>query len=156
MSGADTVATITRITVENKIRQYRRSLEFSFPHTHEVHELFICGPSARNPNIIDYLTTELPNPVTKRLLDDIGIPADANDAFCYAHLALEAVLGRLTFHADIAETTAEEVVRGEIVPGRIWGQLQHRVLQFSKGSPLYVSRDIVVAGCIPEEGPEPQ
>ncbi|KAH7085367.1 Anhydro-N-acetylmuramic acid kinase [Paraphoma chrysanthemicola] len=150
MTEADTVATITRITAQNILKQYRRLLDIFFPRGQKVDELFICGPSARNSNIIDYLEAELPESVITKPLDDIGIPGDANEAVCYAHLALETVLREATQSPKASIPTSrpplDDDVRGRIVRGEKWEQLVGRVQRFSHGKPLHVTQDVRVTG----------
>lgn len=150
MCEADTVATITRITAQNILKQYRRLLDLFFPRGRKVDELFICGPSAQNPNIIDYLEDELPESVITKPLDDIGIPGDANEVVCYAHLALEAVLGQVTQPSNPSVPTTrqplDDAVRARIVRGENWQSLVDRVQRFSQGKPLHVTKDVQVTG----------
>jgi len=150
LSRADTVATVTRITAENMLRQYRRLLALGFPKQQDVDELFISGPSARNTNIIDYLEAELPESVITKPMDDIGIPGDANEAVCYAHLALEAVLG-----VPVRSSTnllwppiqvGEDVVLGRVVQGMNWETLSSRLQKFCNGKPRCLAKDIRIAG----------
>lgn len=152
MSDVDTVATITRITAQNILKQYHRLLQLYFPPGQKVDELFICGPSARNSNIIDYLEAELPESVITKPLDDIGVQGDANEAVCYAHLALEAVLGQATRTSAPSTPTStradENSVRGRIVRGINWDETLFRVLQFSQGEQIHVTEDIRVAGSL--------
>ena len=152
MCDVDTVATITRVTAQNILKQYRRLLDLYFPQGMDIDELFICGPSASNTNIIDYLEAELPESVITRPLDDVGIPGNANEAVCYAHLALEAVLGQTTQvmggDALAAREPPEEAVRARIVCGENWEELLGRIRRFSGGKPLSVSKDVKVAGNI--------
>ncbi|KAL5116821.1 hypothetical protein ACEQ8H_005302 [Pleosporales sp. CAS-2024a] len=78
----------------------------------------------------------------------MGVPGGANKTFCYAHLALEAVLAQLTHDSPSqpnAPPPTELVVQGCIVPGHNWEQLRTRVHQFSKNTPLQVTKDIRVA-----------
>jgi 1,6-anhydro-N-acetylmuramate kinase len=150
LCDADTVATITRITAQNILKQYRRLLEAFFPEGQVVDELFICGPGARNANIVDYLETELPESVITRPLDDVGIPGDANEALCYAHLALEAVLGQAT-RSDgedkgTREGADEEAVIARITCGENWDAFAERVRQFSGGKQLRATRDVKIRG----------
>ncbi|KAH7378845.1 hypothetical protein BKA66DRAFT_532770 [Pyrenochaeta sp. MPI-SDFR-AT-0127] len=150
MSDVDTVATITRITAQNILKQYHRLLKLYFPHNQKVDELFICGPGARNSNIIDYLEAELPESVITKPLDDIGLRGDANEAVCYAHLALEAALGKAT-HPSTPSTPAssqanDDNVRGKIAHGTNWDTNLDRIIQFSKGEPLHVTKDVRVVG----------
>jgi 1,6-anhydro-N-acetylmuramate kinase len=150
LSEADTVATVTRITAENILKQYHRLLALCFPPGQKVDELFISGPSARNANIIDYLEAELPESVITKPLDDIGISGDANEAVCYAHLALEAVLGQsnrsLASKSLPPLSLGHDVVLGRIVRGEGWDELLQRLLRFSDGEPLHLTRDVRVIG----------
>jgi 1,6-anhydro-N-acetylmuramate kinase len=145
MSKADIVATITRATAGSILNHYRRLLALYFPNE-QINEIFICGPSASNPNLIDFLEVELPSTVITKPLDDVGIPGHVNHAFCYAHLALEALLGQATYVPDRSKPPPAEVVRGRIVPGQNWEQLATRVKLFSKGISLKINKDLRVAG----------
>lgn len=146
MSEADTVATITRVTSQNLVKQYHRLLSLSFPGGQKVDELFICGPSARNSNIIDFLESELPESIITRPLDDIGVPGDANEAVSYAHLALEAVLGQATRPSVAASPVStrfnDDDVYGNIAYGHTCRALLGKVQKFSEGKPLKLSKDI--------------
>ncbi|KAF2623348.1 hypothetical protein BU25DRAFT_461998 [Macroventuria anomochaeta] len=151
MSEADTIATITRITAQNILKQYQRLLELFFPPGQEVDELFICGPSARNSNIIDYLEAGFPEGVITKPLHDIGIPGDAHEAVCYAHLALEAVLSQATQAAGTPPAPSSaypnaDAVRARVVPGRRWNELLSHVLEFSGGQRLYFATNVRIAG----------
>lgn len=147
MSDADTVATVTRITAQNIVRQYRRLLENLVPPDQKVDELFICGPGARNLSIIEYLEAEIPGSVVTKSLDDVGIPSEANEAVCYAHLALEAVLEQMTQSPDdvvsVDSENSEDAIRGRIIPGKKWQEVMDKVRRFSDGKPLNMTRDIL-------------
>ncbi|KAI2483309.1 hypothetical protein Ptr902_05626 [Pyrenophora tritici-repentis] len=150
LSRADIIATITRITAENMLRQYCRLLALGFSEHQTVEELFISGPSARNTNIIDYLEAELPESVITKPLDDIGIPGDANEAVCYAHLALEAVLG-VPIRSSVALSwppiqVGEDVVLGRVVQGMGWGNLSSRLQNFGNGKPRCIARHVKISG----------
>ncbi|RAR07228.1 c6 zinc finger-like protein [Stemphylium lycopersici] len=150
LSDADTIATATRITAENILIQYRRLLTSNFPTGQEVDELFISGPSARNPNIVDYLEAELPESVITRPLDDIGIPGDANEAVCYAHLAMEAVsaqpISLSTAFALPQVQPGHDVVLGRVTRGKNWEALSVQLQEFSQGKPRRLSTDVRIAG----------
>jgi 1,6-anhydro-N-acetylmuramate kinase len=152
MSEADTVATITRVTAQNIVKQYHRLLSLSFPQDQKVDELFICGPSARNSHIIDFLESELPESIITRPLDDIGVPGDANEAVSYAHLALEAALGQATrpsvAASPISSPFSGEDVYGKIAYGNTWSALLAKVQKFSEGKPLKVCKDIRCAEAV--------
>ncbi|KAL5404758.1 hypothetical protein PMIN04_012516 [Paraphaeosphaeria minitans] len=91
LTDHDIVATITRITAENIVRQYKRFVAAHCTKDHKIDELFICSPGALNVAIVDYLEEELPNELTKRPLDNIGIPGEAKEAMCCALLGLETI-----------------------------------------------------------------
>lgn len=153
MSEADTIATITRATAQNILKQYNRLLQHFFPSGQKVDEIFICGPGARNANIVDYLESELPESVTTRPLHDIGIPGDAHEAVCYAYLALEAVLGQATqgTESPLAPSSAysnADAVSARIVPGRRWDELLSRVQDFSGGHKIHVATDVRILGSL--------
>jgi len=147
---AGTLATITRITAQNIVNQYRRLLSHYFPPNQKVDELFICGTSAQNLNIIDFIEAELPETVVTKPLDDIGIPGETSEAVCYAHLALETALSQAT--RDTASTSPLPIdannarIRGTILRGQSWNDLSARILDFSEGKQLHVTNNIQFAG----------
>jgi 1,6-anhydro-N-acetylmuramate kinase len=149
MSEVDTLATVTRVTAQNILKQYRRLLSVFFPPNQKVNELFICGPSARNSNIVDYLESELPESVITKPLHDIGIPGDAHEAVCYAYLALEAVLTQTALATEPPfpqRNTYPDTVRAQTVPGRRWQELISTVVGFSGGQPIQVPTDVRITG----------
>ncbi|KAF2851094.1 hypothetical protein T440DRAFT_68111 [Plenodomus tracheiphilus IPT5] len=153
MKEVDIIATVTRITAQNIVTQYRRLLAHYFPSGQQVDELFICGASAQNSNIIDYLEAELPESIITKPLDDIGIPGEANEAVCYAHLALETALAQATrpdassSSSSSAPTgTSDARIRGTILRGEKWEDLSARVLRFSEGKQLHLTQDVRCAG----------
>jgi 1,6-anhydro-N-acetylmuramate kinase len=152
LSEADTIATVTRITAENILRQYRRLLALRFPADQKVDELFISGPSARNANIVDYLETELPENVITKPLDDIGIPGDANEAVCYAHLALEAVLGQpIRTSAEVSRAWSQpgrDIVLGRVVRGENWEALTARLQKFGDEKPRHLAQTVKIVGSL--------
>ena len=150
MSEVDTLATVTRITAQNILKQYQRLLSVFFPPNQKVDELFICGPSARNTNIIDYLESELPESVVTKPLHDIGIPGDAHEAVCYAYLALEAVLAQTTQATEppSARNTYPDTVRAQNVPGRRWQELVSAVVEFSGGQRIPVPSNVRITGSL--------
>lgn len=170
LSEHDTLATITRVTAQNILKQYQRLLRHFFPAGQEVDELFICGPSAKNLNIIDYLETELPEGVITRPLHDIGIPSEAHEAVCYAHLAFEGVLSQVqtqqgpaspseasqnqtsqpqtpqTQTPQTAPTPSPDAVKARVVPGRRWEDLQRQAREFSGGQSLPPVTEVRISG----------
>ncbi len=153
MSEADTIATVTRATSQNILKQYNRLLKLFFPPGQKVDELFICGPGARNANIVDYLESELPESVITKPLHDIGIPGDAHEAVCYAYLTLEAVLSQATQAADTvlapsSATSNADAVVARVVPGKRWEELLSLVHGFSGGQKIHVAKDVRIVGSL--------
>lgn len=150
LSDVDVVATITRITAQNILRQYRKLLADFFPDGQQMDELFVCGSGAHNASIVDYLENELPESLLTRPMDDVGIPGDAHETLCYAHLALEALLGQTTRGSEgtarIQEAPRREGLGARIAPGENWDTLSERVRKFSGGNPLRISKEVKIQG----------
>ncbi|RMY64559.1 hypothetical protein D0862_15319, partial [Hortaea werneckii] len=86
----DTLATITRITAQNIVKQYRQFLPPFNIDVDKIDEIYMCGGGARNPSIIKYLKKQLPM-ASIRALDETGVPSDAKEAVSFAQQGLEAV-----------------------------------------------------------------
>ncbi|CBX98279.1 hypothetical protein LEMA_P096880.1 [Plenodomus lingam JN3] len=151
----DTIATITRVTAQNIVIQYRRLLAHYFPSGQQVDELFLCGASARNANIVDHLKAQLPESIITKLLDDIGIPGEANEAICYAHLALETALAQATqpppsftsINGSIPSSSASDAhIRATIMRGHGWEDISARIVRFSGGKQLQLTKEIQCNG----------
>lgn len=153
LSEADTMATVTRVTAENIMKQYSRLLQHFFPEGQTVDEIFICGSSAHNSNIIDFLEASLPQNVITRPVSDIGIPNDAYEAVGYAYLALEAVLSQATQTNDTGTTQSSAYTDGDsvgarVVAGRGWTELLSHILAFSDGREIPVAKHVRVTGSL--------
>lgn len=147
MSEYDTLATITRITAENIMRQYRRLVATWCPADQKVDELFICGHGARNSCIVDYLEAVLPEDVLTKPLDDIGIPGDAKESVCCAHLGLESVLQHAFLEDRPYESNADPqttLATTSVVRGKKWDDTCEQVMRFSGGRELPAVQRVVV------------
>ncbi|KAF2714096.1 hypothetical protein K504DRAFT_473231 [Pleomassaria siparia CBS 279.74] len=133
MSKYDTIATLTRITARNIENQYRMNTAAYLAAGQQVDELFLCGAGARNPNLLSYLKSSLPETSIK-VLDDIGIPGAAEEGVILALHALQTVLSAC---ATQSETLLQSnSTRAQIAPGKHWGLLVGHILRFSEGNPL--------------------
>lgn len=143
MSKYDTVATITRITAQNIIKQYTTFLpRFDIDPT-KIDEIYMCGGGARNPNIIAYLQERMPN--TKILpLDLVGIPSDAKEAVSFAQQGLEALLGRAALVPINSDSLTPNTISGKIAPGLRWRELMAQAVTFGDGKPLPTVHEMIV------------
>jgi 1,6-anhydro-N-acetylmuramate kinase len=143
MSKYDTVATITRITGENLVKQYRTFLPEFKIDPDSIDEIFMCGGGARNPNIIEFLKQSLPN--AKILpLDVTGVPSDAKEAVSFAQQGLEAILGRAALVPINSDSLTPNTISGKIAPGMRWRELMGQAIAFGDGKTLPTVREMVV------------
>jgi len=146
-SKYDTLATITRITAENIVRQYRTFLPRYGIDPDGIDEIFMCGGGAHNPNIMTYLRQALP---TARIctLDETGVPADAKEAVSFAQQALEALLGRAALVPVNSDSLVPNCISGKIAPGRKWRELMGMCVAFGESwdgdGPLPTVKEMVV------------
>ncbi|MFO7173091.1 MAG: anhydro-N-acetylmuramic acid kinase [Bacillota bacterium] len=80
------VATVTAFTAHSIADAYRRFLPGP------VDEVLVAGGGARNPTLMRFLQEAL-GEVPVRLMDELGINADAKEAMAFALLANDALLG---------------------------------------------------------------
>lgn len=139
LSKYDTIATLTRITAENIIRQYKTF----FRDWTKIDEVFMCGGGARNPNIIRYLQEQLPQ-AQIRALDETGVPSDAKEAISFAQQAVEAVLGRAALVPINSDSLTPNTISGKIAPGLKWRSLMKMCCDFGDGQPLPTVKNMVV------------
>lgn len=143
MTTDDTIATITHITAQNLVRQYRRLLAAHFAADAQVTDLFICGAGAKNRNIVDCIEAELPGAVVTRSLEDIGINGEAKNAVTYAQLGLSTVLGQASRSFAVDSWSQ---VRGKIMCGKKWEDISQHILRFADGKVLPPLSRVVVEG----------
>ena len=144
MSDHDTIATVTRITAANIIRQYNRLVAEYCPEGCNIDELFICGQGARNMAIVDYLEDKLPREVITRPVNDIGIPEVAMEALCCAQLGLETVLKHAVKEDGPFKRNHQDRIKGGAVKGRQWDILKEHIANFSGGKDVFAVRNVVI------------
>ncbi|KAF2444254.1 UPF0075 domain protein [Karstenula rhodostoma CBS 690.94] len=144
MTDHDTVATITRITAENLVRQYRRLVAAYCQPDQKIDEIFICGSGARNTNIVDYMEEVLPTEVITRPLDDIGIPGDAKEVVCCAQLGLEVLLKHAAKEDGPFEQSRQNSRIGAVVKGKHWERVKEQIVRFGDGEELPAVQRVVI------------
>jgi anhydro-N-acetylmuramic acid kinase len=81
-----------------------------------VDELILCGGGSRNATLVEMLRQALA-PARVRIMDELGLDADAKEAVSFAILAAETIRGR-PGNVPSATGARRPVVLGKIVPGR--------------------------------------
>lgn len=103
LGPADTVATVTELTVESIARAYERHLPGP------VDEVYLSGGGSRNPYLVERLRRRLAAPVHD--YSQLGYPSEAKEALLMALLANEHVMGT-PCNAPAATGAARRVVLG--------------------------------------------
>ena len=104
----DLIATATAFTCR-AIAQAARRLPG------KVDELILCGGGARNKALVAMLR-ETAAPIRVRIMDELGLDADAKEAVSFALLAAQTIRGG-PGNVPSATGAARPVVLGKIVPG---------------------------------------
>lgn len=131
-SKYDTLATITRITAQNIVKQYRQFFPRFGIELNDIASIYMCGGGARNPSIVKYLKEQLPNTAIRKL-DETGVPSDAKEAVSFAQQALEAILGRAALVPINSDSLTPNTISGKIAPGIRWRELLTQAMDFGKG-----------------------
>ncbi|KIL88466.1 anhydro-n-acetylmuramic acid kinase [Fusarium avenaceum] len=128
----DTLATITRITAQNIVKQYRTFFPRFGISLDRISEVYMCGGGARNPTIVTYLREQLPG-TEIRALDETGVPSDAKEAVSFAQQAMEAILGRPALVPVNSDSLVPNTISGKIAPGRKWRDIMKLGIAFGEG-----------------------
>ncbi|KLO81340.1 Uncharacterized protein LW93_8049 [Fusarium fujikuroi] len=128
----DTLATITRITTQNIIKQYRTFFPRFGISVDQIADIYMCGGGARNPTIIKYLKEQLPD-TEIWALDETGVPSDAKEAVSFAQQAMEAILGRSALVPVNSDSLVPNTISGKIAPGKNWREIMTLSVKFGEG-----------------------
>ncbi|WZH50212.1 Anhydro-n-acetylmuramic acid kinase [Fusarium acuminatum] len=140
----DTLATITRITAQNIVKQYRTFFPRFGISLDRISEVYMCGGGARNPTIITYLREQLPG-TEIRALDETGVPSDAKEAVSFAQQAMEAILGRAALVPVNSDSLVPNTISGKIAPGRKWRDIMKLGIAFGEGRSIMPTvKEIIV------------
>jgi len=105
ISNFDLIATATAFTAHSMADAYKRFLPGS------VDEIILCGGGCHNPVLVKMLADC--STANIRIMDDLGISADAKEAVSFAILALYTVKG-FANNAPAATGAAGKVILGKI------------------------------------------
>jgi 1,6-anhydro-N-acetylmuramate kinase len=135
MSNYDTIATITRITAQNIATQYRDVMLKYLTADQKIDEIVVCGPGARNKNIISFLRSELSD-TTIRATDYLGISSlsASEEAVSIAQQAFDAILATRP-GAEPSQAFEQGLATAKIAPGERWTQLVEQTMRFGQGNP---------------------
>jgi anhydro-N-acetylmuramic acid kinase len=115
LAPKDVAATATMFTAASIADAYARFLPGP------VDEVILCGGGARNATLVDMLRRELrrrmPRSPAVRLMDELGLNADAKEAVSFAILAAATIRGQAG-NVPSATGASRPAVLGKIVPGR--------------------------------------
>jgi len=115
LAPKDVAATATMFTAASIADAYARFLPGP------VDEVILCGGGARNATLVDMLRRELrrrmPRAPAVRLMDELGLNADAKEAVSFAILAAATIRGQAG-NVPSATGASRPAVLGKIVPGR--------------------------------------
>ena len=103
----DLVATVTALTAATVADACR---------DHGVRRLIVSGGGAANPSLMAMLAGELPG-TSITTIDELGIPADAKEAYFFALIGFLTVHG-LAGNLPSATGASQPVVLGCVLPGR--------------------------------------
>lgn len=111
LSANDKIATATMLTAQTIATEIQRYIK-----THDVKEVIASGGGIHNQTLMGFLKNLLPGDMTIATTDDLGISADAKEAFVFA------VLGYLGFHNKPNSLPAATGAKKATVMGKIaWG-----------------------------------
>jgi anhydro-N-acetylmuramic acid kinase len=115
-ADADVIATATALTAESVLEGYRR---FVSPHLGQMApfaktEFVVAGGGAKNAALMGMLRAGLePLGVKVRLMEELGVPAQAKEAVAFA------LLGWLTWHGLPGNVPAATGARRAVVLGKV-------------------------------------
>lgn len=109
LSGEDTIATATALTVESIVQAYER---FIFPE-YKVEEVILGGGGAENKTLVNMLRRRLPESIRLLRHEDLGLDSNAKEAIGFAMLAY-ATLHGMPSNCPSATGASRPVVLGKI------------------------------------------
>ncbi|WP_432363933.1 anhydro-N-acetylmuramic acid kinase [Sporosarcina sp. UB5] len=110
-SSTDKIATATMLTAKTIATEIQKYIQ-----THDVKEVIVSGGGVHNRTLMGLLKTLLPEQLKFATTDDLGIDADAKEAFVFA------LLGYLGIHQMPNSLPAATGAERETIMGKVaWG-----------------------------------
>ncbi|MFS0688645.1 anhydro-N-acetylmuramic acid kinase [Sporosarcina sp. 179-K 8C2 HS] len=110
-SATDKIATATMLTAKTIATEIQRYIQ-----SHDVKEVIVSGGGVHNRTLLGFLKAQLPDDLKFMTTDDLGIDADAKEAFVFA------LLGYLGIHKMPNSLPAATGAERATIMGKIaWG-----------------------------------
>lgn len=114
LAEEDRIATVTKLTAETIASEILK-----FSESHEIEEVFVSGGGVHNGTLLKFIKERLPEHISVRASDDIGIDSDAKEAFVFA------LLGYLGFNGMPNNLPAATGAERPTILGKIAWQSKH-------------------------------
>lgn len=114
MPEEDRIATMTKLTAETIAAEIRK-----FTDSHEVEEVFISGGGVHNGTLLGFIKERMPDDISVKASNEIGIDSDAKEAFVFA------LLGYLGFNRRPNNLPAATGAERPTILGKIAWQSKH-------------------------------
>lgn len=113
LSSVDKIATATMLTAKTIATEIQR-----FQQSHDVKEVIVSGGGVHNETLMGFLKSMLPEDLKFATTGDLGIDADAKEAFVFA------LLGYLGIHKMPNSLPAATGAKKATIMGKIvWGEI---------------------------------
>ncbi|MBD7984774.1 anhydro-N-acetylmuramic acid kinase [Sporosarcina sp. Sa2YVA2] len=113
-SHADIIATATMLTATSIAKEIQK-----YGNTHEIKEVIASGGGVHNLTLMSYITEQLPARISLLTSEDIGVNADAKEAFVFALLGYLGVQKQPN-SLPVATGASMQTIMGKIA----WGNLE--------------------------------
>ncbi|MFD1030130.1 anhydro-N-acetylmuramic acid kinase [Metaplanococcus flavidus] len=114
MAEEDRIATMTKLTAETIAAEIRK-----FADSHDIDEVFVSGGGVHNGTLLGFLKERMPDNISVKASNEIGIDSDAKEAFVFA------LLGYLGFNRKPNNLPAATGAERPTILGKIAWQSKH-------------------------------
>lgn len=114
LSAEDKIATMTKLTAETIAAEIRK-----FADSHEIEEVYVSGGGLHNGTLLGSIKERLPESISVKASNEIGIDSDAKEAFVFA------LLGYLGYNRKPNNLPAATGAERPTILGKIAWQSKH-------------------------------